>query len=318
MKFGVMVENHFGYDYQTIYGIAIAAERFGFDGLYMCDHLVNQNFARLPCLDPYVALGALASSTKKLRLGTLVTPVGFRYPSDVAKLAASLDMISNGRFQLGLGAGWNEPEYKAYGIPFPPVGQRTRQLREALQIVRLMWTEEKPSFKGRYFTITETQCNPKPVQKPAKIWVGGKGEKAILKIVADLADGWNCLGASLAEYEHLVGVLRGHCERAGRRMESIERSYYGWFLAGRSEKEFEELFEKHYAPFKRADETMRQFKNRIVQGGRAFVGTVDQAVQRMQGFEKLGVSYLILYFPDRDPNGSMRLFSETVKPLFQE
>ena len=114
-----MVENHFGYDYQTIYGIAIAAERSGFDGLYMCDHLVNQNFARLPCLDPYVALGALASSTEKLRLGTLVTPVGFRYPSDVAKLAASLDMISNGRFQLGLGAGWNEPEYKAYAFHFP-------------------------------------------------------------------------------------------------------------------------------------------------------------------------------------------------------
>ena len=121
-----MVENHFGYDYQTMHSIALAAERFGFDGIYMCDHLVNQNFARLPCLDPYVALGAIATATKKLRLGTLVTPVGFRYPSEVAKLAASLDMISNGRFQLGLGAGWNETEYKAYGIPFPPVGQRTR------------------------------------------------------------------------------------------------------------------------------------------------------------------------------------------------
>jgi F420-dependent oxidoreductase-like protein len=313
-----MIENHFGYDYSTVVSIALAAERLGFDGLHMCDHLVNQNFAKLPCLDPWVALGGLASVTSRLRLGTLVTPVGFRYPSDVAKMAASLDMISNGRFQLGLGAGWNEPEYNAYGIPFPPVGQRVRQLREALQIVRLMWNEEKPSFKGKYYSIKEAWCYPKPVQKPAKIWVGGKGERAVLKIVAELADGWNCLGTSPAEYGAKLEVLREHCRKAGRRIESIERSYYGWFLAGGSEEEFEELFEKHYAPFKKEDETMRQFMERVREAGRAMVGTVDQAVERIGEYAKLGVSYLILYFPDRDPMGSMRLFSEKIMPLFPQ
>jgi F420-dependent oxidoreductase-like protein len=309
-----MIENHFGYDYATMKNIALPAERFGFDGLFMCDHLVNQNFTGVPCLDPYVALGALATATRRLRLGTLVTPIGFRYPSDVAKLAASLDMISSGRFQLGLGAGWNEPEYKAYGIPFPPVGQRIRQLREALQIVRLMWNEERPSFKGRYFSINEAYCNPKPVQKPAKIWVGGRGEKAVLRIVAKLADGWNCLGTNPEEYAGKLKVLKEHCDKAGRKMESIERSYYGWFLAGRSEKEFEELFLKHYAPFKREDETLNQMMNRVRQGGRAFVGTVDQVVERVREYAKLGVSYLILYFPDRETAGSLRLFSEKIMP----
>ena len=298
--------------------LAQGAERLGFSGLFMCDHLVNQNFAKLPCLDPWVALGALASKTEKLTLGTLVTPVGFRYPSLVAKMGASLDMISNGRFQLSLGAGWNETEYKAYGIPFPSVGQRVRQLREALQIIRLMWTEGKPSFKGKYYGISEAWSSPKPMRTPSKIWVGGRGEKGILKIVAELADGWNALGASPEEYDHLVKVLREHCEKAGRRFESIERSYYGWFLAGRSEEEFQRLFEKHYAPFKRDDETMRQLMDRVRQGGRAMVGTVDQAIERIGEYDKLGVSYLILYFPDRDPVGSMRLFSEKIFPLFPQ
>ena len=283
----------------------------------MCDHLVNQNFAKLPCLDPWVALGALASKTEKLTLGTLVTPVGFRYPSVVAKMGASLDMISNGRFQLSLGAGWNEGEYKAYGIPFPPAGQRVRQLREALQIIRLMWTEAKASFKGKYYGVSEAWSNPKPLRTP-KIWVGGKGERAILKIVAELADGWNALGTSPDEYDHLVKVLREHCQRANRKFESIERSYYGWFLAGRSEEEFQRLFEKHYAPFKRDDETMGQFMDRVLQAGRALVGTVDQAIERIGEYAKLGVSYLILYFPDRDPMGSMRLFSEKIFPMFPQ
>jgi len=309
-----MIENHFGYDYATMQNIALAAEKMGFDGLYMCDHLVNQNFAKLPCLDPYVALGGLAAITKRLRLGTLVTPVGFRYPSDVAKLGASLDMMSNGRFQLSLGAGWNEPEYRAYGIPFPVVGHRVRQLREALQIVRLMWTEEKPSFKGKYYSINEAQSNPKPVQKHPRIWVGGKGEKAILRIVAELADGWNCLGTSPSEYEHLLGVLRDHCAKAGRSVDSIERSYYGWFLAGRNQKEFEELFARHYLPFKRPDETTTQMMERVVQGRRSFVGKIDDVVDSINEYARLGVSYLMLYFPDRDPSGSMRLFSEEIMP----
>ena len=107
-----------------------------------------------------------------------------------------------------------------------------------------------------------------------------------------------------------------HCERAGRKIEDIERSYYGWFLAERTEREFEESFEKHYAPFKRGDETMRQFMDRVLTAGRAFVGTIDQAVERMREYAKLGVSYLIMYFPDRDPMGSMKLLSEKVMPLF--
>ncbi len=143
------------------------------------------------------------------------------------------------------------------------------------------------------------------MQKPAKIWVGGKGEQAILKIVAELADGWNCLGTSPEEYENKTRVLRQHCDKAGRKFESIERSYYGWFLAARTENEFAEYFEKFYAPFKSEDEMKRQFMDRVRQGGKAIVGTIDEVVERIREYAKLGVSYLILYFPDRDPSGSM-------------
>ena len=192
MNFGVQIENHAGYDFQSILDAAQEAERLGFKGLFICDHLIGrtEEFARQPCLDPWVTLAALASQTRSIGLGTLVTAVGFRNPSVLAKMAATLDVISNGRLNLSLGAGWYAPEYKSYGIPFPPLPQRVQQLREAIQIVRLMWTQDKPSYKGRAFEIDGAWCYPKPLQKPSpKIWFGGTGEKRVLRVVAELADG---------------------------------------------------------------------------------------------------------------------------------
>jgi len=199
MNFGVQIENHAGYDFQSILDAAQEAERLGFKGLFICDHLIGrtEEFARQPCLDPWVTLAALASQTRSIGLGTLVTAVGFRNPSVVAKMAATLDVISNGRLNLSLGAGWYEPEYKSYGIPFPPLRQRVQQLREAIQIVRLMWTQDKPSYKGRAFEIDGAWCYPKPLQNPSpKIWFGGTGEKRVLRVVAELADGRNATGTS--------------------------------------------------------------------------------------------------------------------------
>ena len=188
MKFGIQIENHLGFSYDTVQKVGLEAERLGFDGLFICDHLQGRNepTASQPCLDPWVTLGALAAATKTLRLGTLVSAVGFRYPSLVAKMAATLDAISKGRFQLSIGAGWYEPEYTAYGVPFPPTPQRMQQLREAIQVIRIMWTQDQASFKGKNYTIKDARSYPRPVNP--KIWVGGTGEKSLLKIVADLAD----------------------------------------------------------------------------------------------------------------------------------
>ncbi len=318
MDFGVQIENHLGFSYEAVLKVGGEAERLGFDGLFICDHLMGrtEELARQPCLDTWVTLGALASATRTMRLGTLVSAVGFRHPSILAKMATTLDNISGGRLRFAIGAGWNEPEYMAYGVPFPPTRVRMEQLREAIQIIRLMWTEDRPTFNGARFKIKEAWCSPKPLQKPRpKIWVGGGGEQKLLRIVGELADGWNAIGMDVDEYEHKAKILDSYCIEAGRNPHDIERSYYGSFLAAKNENEFREAFERYYGQFKRQDETMEAFIERMRSS--RLIGTVDEVIEKIHKFAKLSVTYLIVYFPDKEQLKLMKLFAETIMPVFQ-
>jgi F420-dependent oxidoreductase-like protein len=315
MKFGVQIENHLGITYNGVRKVALEAEKSGFDGLFICDHLMgrNEETYRQPCLDPWVTLGGLAQATRKITLGTLVSAVGFRYPSLLAKMGATLDHVSGGRLQLTVGAGWHEPEYKAYGIPFPHVAERMQQLREAVQIIRSMWTQDQATFEGKFFKIDGAWCYPRPVSP--KIWVGGGGEKMLLRIVADLADGWNAVGLSVDEYARKVEVLRLFCESAGRKLNSIERSYYGTCLVGSNENEFRESFNRYYGQYRKAEESMETFLERM-RSTRPFVGTAAEVAEKMKGFQELGVSYFILYFPDKDGLSLLKRFADLVMPRF--
>ena len=315
MKFGVQIENHLGMTYNGVRKVALEAEKSGFDGLFICDHLMgrNEETFRQPCLDPWVTLGGLAQATKKITLGTLVSAVGFRYPSLLAKMGATLDHVSGGRLQLTLGAGWHEPEYKAYGIPFPQTGERMQQLREAIQIIRSMWTQDHATFDGKFFKIEGAWSYPRPAS--SKIWVGGGGEKMLLRIVADLADGWNAVGLSVDEYARKLEILRTLCESAGRKLNTIERSYYGTCLVGSNENEFRESFNQYYGQYRKAEEPMETFLERM-RSTRLFVGTAAEVAEKMKGFEELGVSYFILYFPDKDGLSLFKRFSDLVMPRF--
>ena len=315
MKFGVQIENHLGIGYNGIRKVAVEAERSGFDGLFICDHWMgrNEETYRQPCLDPWVTLGALAQATKKITLGTLVCAVGFRYPSVLAKMGATLDQISGGRMQLTVGAGWHETEYKAYGIPFPTVGERMQQLREGIQIIRAMWTQDQATFQGKYFGIDGAWCYPRPLS--SKIWVGGGGEKALLRIVADLADGWNSIGLSVDEYARKLDILRTFCESAGRKLNTIERSYYGSCVVGSNEGEFRESFKRYYGQFQKADESTDAFIERT-RSTRPFIGTATEVAEKMRAFQELGVSYFILYFPDKEGLSLLKRFSDLVMPQF--
>jgi alkanesulfonate monooxygenase SsuD/methylene tetrahydromethanopterin reductase-like flavin-dependent oxidoreductase (luciferase family) len=263
-----------------------------------------------------VTLGALASATKRVDLGTLVSAVGFRYPSLLAKMASTLDHISHGRLRLAVGAGWYEPEYVSYGIPFPPVARRMRQLREGIQIIRSMWTQDKPSFNGQTYKLETASCCPRPSQP--RIWVGGTGEKTLLRIVADLADGWNATGTTAEEYEKKLNILKSYCNEAGRNPEEIERSYYAPGLMARSEANFLEIFRKHYGQYKRPGESFEGLVERVRGSGRSFVGTEDEVTEKISEFRKLGVSYIMFYFPDKVPQGMMKQFAERVVPVFQK
>lgn len=315
LRFGVQIENHLGIGYDGVKKIALEAEKSGFDGLFICDHLMGRNpdTFNQPCLDPWVTLGALGQVTRKINLGTLVSAVGFRYPSLLAKMAATVDHVSGGRLTLTIGAGWHEPEYKAYGIPFPPVGIRMEQLREAVQIIRAMWSEDSATFDGKSFKIDQAWCYPRPLSP--KIWIGGGGEKTLLRIVADLADGWNAVGLSVDEYAHKIDILRSFCEKSGRNLNILERSYYGPCVVGRNETEFRESFNKHYGQYRKTEESIESFVQRM-RSTRPLIGTSNEVTEKMDALRKFGVAYFILYFPDKDGLGLMNRFNGQVMPHF--
>jgi F420-dependent oxidoreductase-like protein len=178
-----------------------------------------------PCLEGWSLLSALAASTERLRVGLMVTGNTYRHPAVLANIAATVDIISGGRLDFGIGAGWNELEHNAYGIPLYAVGERIRRLGEACQVIRLLWTEQAPSFEGKYYHLTEAYCEPKPVQKPYPPFViGGSGEQLTLRVVARYADIWNYVTGPVEEFKRKNAVLDQHCGVVGRNPADIQRS----------------------------------------------------------------------------------------------
>jgi F420-dependent oxidoreductase-like protein len=178
-----------------------------------------------PCLEGWTLLAAFAAQTERLRIGQMVTGNTYRHPTVLANMGATVDVISHGRLDFGIGAGWNELEHSSYGIPLYAPGERIRRLGEACEIIRRMWTEEAPTFEGRYYQIHEARCEPKPVQKPNPPFViGGSGEQLTLRVVAQYADIWNFVGGSIESFHHKNAVLNEHCAAVGRDPNAIERS----------------------------------------------------------------------------------------------
>jgi alkanesulfonate monooxygenase SsuD/methylene tetrahydromethanopterin reductase-like flavin-dependent oxidoreductase (luciferase family) len=157
-------------------------------------------------------------------VGVLVLGMNYRHPAVLANTLVTIDHLSHGRLEIGLGAGWHEMEYGAYGIPFRPIKERLDMLEEGVQVVRLLTTQERSDFAGRYFQLANAACNPRPVQARPRIWIGGNGEKRTLRIVARHADGWNSPYPSPEQFSRLSGVLDAWCEKEGRAPATIERN----------------------------------------------------------------------------------------------
>ncbi|MDE3230520.1 MAG: LLM class F420-dependent oxidoreductase [Chloroflexota bacterium] len=178
-----------------------------------------------PCLEGWSTLAAFAALTERMRVGLMVTGNTYRHPAVLANIGATVDTISRGRLDFGIGAGWNELEHASYGIPLPTPGDRIRALGEACEIIRRMWTETAPTFEGRYYQVREARCEPKPIQKPYPPFViGGSGEQLTLRVVAQYADVWNFVGGSVEEFIHKNTVLDEHCAAVGRDPGAIDRS----------------------------------------------------------------------------------------------
>jgi F420-dependent oxidoreductase-like protein len=178
-----------------------------------------------PCFEGWTMLAALASITRRVRLGVMVTGNPYRHPAVLANMAASIDVMSGGRLELGIGAGWNEEESAAYGIDLPPLRERFDRLEEACEVIDRLLTREVASFDGTYYRLTDARCEPKPVQRPRPpIVIGGGGERRTLRIAARYADQWNAPGATPDVLAHKIAVLHRHCDDVGRDPSEIEIS----------------------------------------------------------------------------------------------
>ena len=198
-------------------------EDLGFGWISIWDHFyAADGTGGANCLEAVSAHAALACSTSKVRCGSLVYSCGYRHPAVLANAIATIDQLSHGRADIGLGAGWSEIEYRAYGIPFPPVGTRMAQLEEAVACVRGLLRDESTTFDGTWFQLKDAKCEPRPVQAELPIWIGGGGEKRTLRIAARYADGWNVPFISPDEYKRKVGVLHSHCDAVGRDPSAIK------------------------------------------------------------------------------------------------
>jgi F420-dependent oxidoreductase-like protein len=210
--------------YDDVLELARHVEQTGWDGIWYADHFMpNAEDTSTPWPEAWITLAALGAQVPRLRLGTLVSGNTYRHPAVLAKMATTLDHISGGRVVLGLGSGWQENEHAQYGIPFYTVADRLKRLDEACQVIKALFSEEKSSFAGTYYQLDNASLEPKPVQNPLPLLIGGGGEQVTLKITAKYADEWNVWG-TVDTLKSKMAILDRHCESVGRDPAAIKRT----------------------------------------------------------------------------------------------
>src|ERR671921_1730066 len=319
MKFGLQHPN-FSFDYDgqsnnadnsqiadSLKNLITKAENSGFDSFWVMDHFHQIQFVgrpEEPMLEGWTVISVLAAITTKIKLGTLVTGIIYRYPSVLAKVAATLDVLSKGRLFMGIGAGWNEQESLAYGISLPSNQERMLRLEEAIQVIRKMWTEEPyASFNGKYYQIRNAYCNPKPIQKPSPpILVGGSGERKTLKIVAKYADACNLFG-SIQTIKRKLDVLKEHCKRVGRDYDSILKTKLDLVVIDDSEELARKRAQQFYKGIPEQQIRDREF---------AIYGTREDVSRQIELLEEAGIQYLILHFEPSRELEALDIFSDNI------
>jgi F420-dependent oxidoreductase-like protein len=304
MQFGLQHPN-FNFDYDgrdasqiidSLKKLATKAENLSFDSFWVMDHFHQISVVGKqdePMLEGWTTLSVLAGITSKIKLGTLVTGVIYRHPSVLAKMAATLDILSKGRLFMGIGAAWNQEESLAYGIiPFPSNKERLLRLEEAIQIIRKMWTEEPTTtFNGKYYQIRNAYCNPKPIQKPSPpIMVGGSGERQTLRIVAKYADACNLFG-SAETVKRKLSVLNEHCKSVGRDYDSILKTKLG-FIVMDNDKDTAEKRVLQQISKVMPREQIKEF---------VIYGTPEDVLKQIELLEEAGIQYFIADLePDKE------------------
>ena len=304
--FGVCLPQ-FGTSWNQAREVAQAADEAGFDSVWCVDHFVGIPFEKDSPFEAWTEISAVAAVTRRIRLGHLVLCVSYRPPTLVAKMAATLDVISGGRLIVGLGAGWHEPEATMYGYDFPPIPTRLAQLGEACELLRRMWTEERVTFAGRHFRANEALCEPKPAQSRLPILIGGGGERVLLRLVARHADIWNNLGVYHGEIARKREVLTAHCRAVGRDPADILVS----------QQTLAAIALDRTAAARRSQTVLDELAFLEGSPELALTGTPDEIRARVERNRALGIGGFIMSFGRRTDPEHVRLFGREVAAAYR-
>ncbi|MGH7266821.1 MAG: LLM class flavin-dependent oxidoreductase [Candidatus Rokuibacteriota bacterium] len=308
MTFGIHV-GHLGGPLAELRRLWRFADERGFDWFSVSDHFQESppQGGELDCLEAVSTMTAAAADTRHVRVGCLVFCINYRNPGLLAKALCTVDQVAGGRVECGIGAGWHEIEYRAFGIPFAPIGVREDQLEEYAQVLRLLFDQKAASFAGRHFQLHDARCNPKPLQARLRLWIGGQGEKRTLRAVARYADGWNAPYLDAAAWARKSAVLDEWCAREARDPRSIARTVnVGFYVGadGRAAARHEALFQAQWG--------------RDTSGRRGFFrGTPEQTLEMVAAYRDAGVQRLnvALRQGPYDWDG-LEAFAEEVLPAF--
>jgi F420-dependent oxidoreductase-like protein len=312
IKFGVNIDEApemlWHADYNATKNMAQQAELLGYTSLWVMDHFYWGKGPRAlggegTVFEPWTLLSALAIETDKMKLGVMVSCNSFRHPSIIAKVAATIDVISNGRVIFGYGAGWFQEEYDAFGFPFLSPSVRLNQMKEAIIVIKKLWTEKRTTFQGKYYNLQNAPGNPKPIQKPyPPIMIGGGGEKLTLRIVAELADMWNLYGVPIEIYKRKVDILTTYCDALGKKITDIELTWTGNLTLANDAKQLQKKIDRYIK------------ENRIYSVPNIIASTYDDCIGKLQQFVDIGCTHFI--FNLQTFNEDKEAFMEKIAPSF--
>jgi alkanesulfonate monooxygenase SsuD/methylene tetrahydromethanopterin reductase-like flavin-dependent oxidoreductase (luciferase family) len=312
MEFGIQIEPQFGYSYGDVLNISQSATKCGFSTLWFSDHfMLDKNAIDRVLLDPWLLMASLVRDNKTVKVGNLVACNSYRPPPLHAKMAATLDVLSEGRLEFGIGAGWKEIEYGAYGYPFPMAAERIEQLAESVQIIKGIWSNDKYTFSGKHYQVRDIVSFPKPVQKPRPtIWIGSmKGGRKMLQLTAEHGDGINLSWSfAPAQCRAIFDELDNLGELYGRKPGTIKRSLGLWTRCFESEQEMASAIAEDAA---KRNLSVEAYQKRIES---SLWGTPSALADKIREYNKLGVTHTILMLPHMNEIEQIELLGSKVLP----
>ena len=310
MRVGIMIEGQEGLTWERWWRLAQAAEDLGYESLCRSDHLTGLGGeSKRPSLETWVSLTALATRTRRIRFGPMVSPMTFYHPALLAKMAAAIDTLAGGRFDLGIGAGWNEYEHTTFGIPFPPLKERMDRLDCGARVIRALEAPEPVTLDQRYYPLKKAESYPRPPRGRLRVVIGGRGEKRTLRIVAEFADEWNVTRLDVEGYRAKRQVLAEHCRAVKRDPETIARSLMIPLAIGRDAAEVARRVANARAVFPALPDGEAAWR-----AAGFLAGTPGQVVEDLKRWDEGGLQRVLLQMLDQEDIGALELFAREVLP----